>query len=615
MGKQNWWERRSAADDGDFDDDADWLDDFDFDDFEGEDTTVDSIWGRYAVRSNTDTEKVVNALKIVQGFVDTFATGDKPYRVTFDEGVGTAGTDFKSRTVLVSHKPLFDPALTTEQANTVLTAMGCHEASHVRYGRKTAQAIENHPDSRAQRISNCLDDVRIERRFTSDYPGYKGIFDPALEYVATRVSGARDTSRMHDGDLMVAACRYAQHVDWTPETAIERDWWQAWADRWTRTDKVTDHVAGVEEALAHVREIEEQRKAQPKPEPQKGEGEGEGAGQPQDGAEQSEPDAGQGSPANDWSDSVMPECIADGITEAANEGAPRQTMTPEMAQDLVEGDKARVTAPDGTTGEVYWAPGGIARTRKPVGIVRGASQAIRSAFARSRTGHFATTRGTKTGRVDNRSLTRIASSDYRLFNQRTAPSEGRYLVWVLVDCSESMDSYTGYYGSPKAIDQATAVAGAVATASRFLPNVDLHIWGWTDGWKGVGRFGLCRVWKTGDPIANVGYLGSIKKGGTPDKSVVGWAGRAIVKAAQRGQEPVLIVASDGQGSMRTSETVDAIRKTGVRVVSVAIGAYVREDQQEAMYGPKNYIPWGGSIGAAAKPLGELIARVASGRYC
>lgn len=569
MSKRDWWSRRDADDDRDG-----WLDDFDFDDWGSARDDVGSLWGRYAVAPRDDVAKVVESLRVVQGFVDTFATGDRPYRVTFDESVGTAGTDFINRQVVISHKPLFDPTITTDEANTVLTAMACHEASHVRYGLKTAQAARKIKDPLAAMVSNILDDVRIERRFVRDYPGYSAIFAPAIAYVA-RSSDTVDTSAMNQKQLMIAGVRYSDHVVWNDQTDAERQWWASWAERWTRTDDVKDHVAGVQEGLDHLTD--------PREEPT------------EVGAVDGQVDG-------------LPTCYADGIGQAADADGQTAPYTSEEAQRLVENDKARVSI-DGSgynDGEVYWAPGGVIRRKpEPPKAVRGASSAIRAAFARSRTGHFATDRGKRSGHLDSTSLSRIARDDYRIFSKRTAPSEGRYLVWLMVDCSGSMG------GQP--VEDATAVASSLAAASRHLPNVELDIWGWTSGWKGIGAWGAVRVWHTGDPLVNVGYLPVVRRGGTPDKEVVTWAAKAIRKSARRDQQPVLIIASDGAGSMYGDPSVvDEARRRGVRVVSVALGGAL-EEYQEMVYGPHGYVPWAGSIAATAKPLGELVARVAAGR--
>lgn len=618
MSKRNWWERDNDLDSDDADDaEGGWLDDFAFDDADDDADFVGSIWGKYGGSTGAGLgERIVAAQKLVQGFVNTFATGDsRGYRVAFDKDIRTAGTDFDSKVILISHAPLEDPTISTDEANTVLTAMAAHESSHVRYGRKTAAGVRREfpGDATAAKVSNILDDVRIERRFAADYPGYANVFVPALAYVAKSsapdakdVGDGLDTSTMGPLNLMVAGVRYADHVRWTAETVVEREWWSDWSDRWTATDSVRDHVSGVREGLDHLAErVEEQkRRKATNPGPTCGPtGPGGNGGEPTD-----EPPTGQTTgtvepsetPAETEPEEIeLPICFAEEIERIAAENGATNVIDDATAQEMVEQGKALAQAPSGNTGEVYWSPRGVARGRKAVAPSGSAAASIRAAFARQRTGHYAVQKGLRSGRLDNRSITRIASTDDRLFAKRTAPSEGRYLVWLMVDCSGSMS------GHP--MDDAIAVSSALAAASRLLPNVRLNIWGWTNGAKLGMAWGATRVWSTGDPISNVGYLGGIRMGGTPDRDVLDWTVSAIRKQTAPGEKPMILMASDGAGNLYGSDLVDAARRSGVEVVSVALG-YLSEKHQSDVYGPKGYIPWGGSISATAKPLGDLIGR-------
>src|SRR6185436_17952288 len=97
--QRDWWTRPEPTDRPDRDDS--WLDeDFDFAD---DRATVSSLWGRYVPRTTVGESamvRIVQAQRLVQGFVDAFATGDsKRYVVTFDENVKTAGTDFRGKRV------------------------------------------------------------------------------------------------------------------------------------------------------------------------------------------------------------------------------------------------------------------------------------------------------------------------------------------------------------------------------------------------------------------------------------------------------------------------------------------------------------------------------------
>jgi hypothetical protein len=649
MVSNDWWKSTSAADDGSVRTETDsWLDDFDFDEYDADDEGdfVGGLWNRYGTRSTDSAIRVSQALRLVQGFVDTFATGDRPYRVTFDENVVTAGTDFVGRSIVISHAPLFDSTIDSATAELVLTAMAAHESSHVRYGRKTSAAVRKEwmhsPDlPRAMRVSNILDDVRIERRYVADYPGYSHVFAPAIRYVAEsglRKSGASAyvARRLDPISVLVGAVRYPDFVDWTDRETI-RDRWTEWSTRGTVNDRVATHVDAVREALAMLDEPTPEDEPQQAETPDQSDDEsaetGESSGQqdeqvpqtesPESGDREGESEqatsGGSGEQEPEGTESLgIPECFADGVSAAAETNDESATaMGSDEAQQAAEAAKALVeTGADDdygpVRGEVYWGPGGIAKRRRDVRHDGSASAAIRAAFARSRTGHYATSRNLKSGRVDSRSLSRIASSDYRLFAKRTAPSEGRYSVWLMVDCSRSMSGFP--------IANAASVASALAAASRSIPNMRLSIWGWTTafrfGWDSSGagaRFGAVRVWSTGDPIANVGYLPSVPMGGTPDAETLRWAARAIVAESRPGETPVILLASDGQGTLAAQpELIESVRRSGVEVVSVALGT-LNPKTQESMYGARGFLPWNGSIRAMARPLGDLLARVVTGR--
>lgn len=657
MINRDLYKTTSAADDGSIELDEDgaevvwldekqqsstsWLDDFDFEDYLDDEPTdrIGGLWSRYGASGTTDrSERVIAAQKLVQGFVDTFATGDLRYIVTFDESIRTAGTDFGARKVVISHKPLFDPTLSADEANTILTAMGCHEASHVRYGRATAAAAKPliAQDRRAATLSNVLDDYRIERRFVADYPGFQGVFEPATAYVArTTLGGATRISatELAPIDMVISAVLYTKYVDWTPETAAERDWWLDWAARWSKTDRGSDHVKGVREGLDRLNRLESEQSGQPdgsggqqpeQPEqPEQDEQSGSG-GQPsaestengaaENGATGGAPDGGRGASqeATFPVEPIFPVCAADGI-EAAADAHGASTMSDQDAQILVTASRSLVYEPiTKRRGEIYYSPAGIVRGRARVETSRSATAAIRAAFARSRTGHFATERGMRSGRLDNRSLPRIASTDTRLFAKRTAPSEGRYLVWLMVDCSGSMAGLR--------VADAATVALTLASAVRFLPNVTLDVWGWRSEIRQIAAsFAAVRVYHSGETLENIGLLQRLARGGTPDAEALAWAAGAISKAAGRDVTPVIIMTSDGVGTLqydvrRTRGTFvsDLSRKYGVKIVSVAFGELDSAFQRET-YGERGYIDWRGSITATAKPLGELVARIATGR--
>jgi hypothetical protein len=197
--------------------DLESLEDYDSDDFEDDDGAKDAdaaaargrnayvagLWSRYGMSEQAASQesKIIQAHKMVQGFVDTFAT-DGRYRVTFDPGISTAGTDLIGHRIVITPAPLFDKNLPADKAAVILTAMATHEICHPRYGRSTAAAVRRiFGNKRApSTLSNLLDDVRIERRFADDYPGYADVFRPMLEGRRREATDVRPREPRHHGD-------------------------------------------------------------------------------------------------------------------------------------------------------------------------------------------------------------------------------------------------------------------------------------------------------------------------------------------------------------------------------------------------------------------------------
>ncbi len=197
-------------------------------------------------------------------------------------------------------------------------------------------------------------------------------------------------------------------------------------------------------------------------------------------------------------------------------------------------------------------------------------------------------------------------------------------------------------GSPSR--DAANLAASVALAVRHIPNVTLDVWAWTSGIRVAGaQFSAIRIYADGEPIDKIADVSILPQGGTPDNLVLSWAAREIRKQCRPDETPVLLMASDGSGGLATEafyrdpnqrknwertmtpeeidkfigdkvgkDRVAAARKSGVKVLSVAIGDLDIENQ-DRIYGEGNHLPWRGSIKKMAKPLGDLLAKVASNR--
>lgn len=660
----------------------DELDDFDSEDFwrpsrRASADYLDDMWGRWMPGERTTRAKreddIIIAHGMVTSFVNSFSRDGRRYQIIFDPNMTTAGTDMETDRVLVTTGPLLDENLTAQQAGRILTGLAVHEISHPRYGRGTHDAVKRaFPRSRsAARISNLLDDVRIEQRFMDDYPGYAGVFEPTLEYVSkglvARNGGKPFQPRMTDQlNIMSAAIRYESSTDWSdPDCATERDWWKDWAKRWGKEDAPRRHVEAVREALRHIAtikvklELENEAKANGDSQESDAAGDsgtkGEDSGGEDDDTTDEAGDSGgdekidadgldgsggssQEGPSDSDVEQGVSELSDDALGDAADEGentpmsqqmptcggrqsveqAAKQqgvdafdiTQAQKKAQEAVE--EAEFYEDDGMGGKID-----VARSMKQ--LIHGATYArfsrnfsksdvasryIRDALIASRTGHENTAHYQKRGRLDHRALHRVTMNDFRLFDRKSAESPGRYLVWMLMDRSGSMDGWDSVY-------QAQVVT-AIADAAKHVPTIRAAAWAWSDAFRKKNgysyRAGTALVWQSGQPTSEIMKSIDLPSGGTPDSQIMSWAWRAIKREARPSETPVILMCSDGWGASNLGQVIEEARQHGVLVYSVAFGRLDVKSQTER-FGRNGFVPWQGSIIATARPLAKLIARI------
>lgn len=663
------------------------LDDFDSPDFwrprrSASHDYLDDMWGRFGFRRGaSQDEDILVATDMVQSFLNSFAR-DGRYVATFNPHMQTAGTNLVERKVTLTPAPILDRNITPETAGRILTALAVHEISHPRYGHDTHEAAQRaYPRSAsAATISNLLDDLRIENRFVEDYPGYSGIFQPALDYITDGVMTKNGGKvKLDYGDqinVATMATRYERAVDWTGMES-ELAWWKAWAKRWSKHDSPRKHVEAIREALRHIvtvkvkLEVEKEREAAERDaredsdqrsddEPvedddgagsdedmdraeEDSEGDGdedesidaEGEDGEGDAPEETSEDGAQ-SVGDDDADSAIQQAIDglpdDELGDAADEDPQRSKAPQCTGRGAVESaaveqgvdqqeindarDEAEQVIQDAKNYEDDGVGGRVDVARSTRGLPHPyswsqrfvksdlASRFIRDALMRSRTGHTAVAHYQKRGRLDQQAMHRLASHDFRLFDRKTKESPGRFLFWVMVDRSGSMD------GMPSV--QTAQVATAIADASRHVKTMRMAVWAWTDSFRNLrAGSGAAKVWQTGQPTSDIAKMADLKSGGTPDAAVLSWAHRAIRRDLKGSEQPVIIFCSDGWGSSRLGEVVNEARKAGVKVISVAIGGAIDAKSQEQRFGPNGYVTWQGDIVRTAKPLSKLIARIVS----
>lgn len=322
-------------------------------------------------------------------------------------------------------------------------------------------------------------------------------------------------------------------------------------------------------------------------------------------------------------DKLFPDCVADGVTKLDDDKSQR-AMAEKALREQEEIDKTEYGSV-----AVYRSTKGLLQTTKQLASGYGyyveptasshAAAAIRNAILRSRTGTSAIERYQKRGKLDGKSLVKVSMGDARLFKRSIAPDPGKYLIRVTVDVSGSM------MGQP--IADAAAVARALADASMGTPSVRLEVWAWSNPFAKEHQYytrgggynnsrpdaGIVKVWSRQMPTSSVFDMTKLPMGGTPDATILEWSWRNILKDTRSGEQPVLLMCSDGMGDYRLPDVITRARKHGVDVKSVALGQYMTEDEQLERYGKGNYVPWAGSIEATARPLADMILRMVTGR--
>jgi len=248
-------------------------------------------WGlHYGLGARSCDERVLEALNTVL----ESTVSERGYRLRFIDG-GTAYTTFADKVIAVTAKPVEHLAGRPGEAFAVLAAMVCHEVGHVWYTQDLMPALEarwpaSDPDRNvAFRVSNVLEDVRLERRFVERLPGWKGVFHVALSYLSHETGNrapGEPTNASEALNVWLAAQRYRRYCQWPSPLGTRTAEAFALADECDAaiTDDPAGHVALVERVLGWLYTFP---KAPRQPDP---DGPGGSTPQPTDG--QPDPDGG-----------------------------------------------------------------------------------------------------------------------------------------------------------------------------------------------------------------------------------------------------------------------------------------------------------------------------------
>lgn len=668
------WDEGSERDDfalEDFDsEDLDWNDSDEGDDY------ISDMWGNYGFRQGgtfrSQADDLVVAYGMVKTIVKVFTKPGETYVIVFDPKAKTAASDMRVRKIMLTSAPVLDPSLTAKKAGLILTALACHEVAHFRYGKMTNAAVRRRFGDRRlpNLISNVLDDVRIERRFVHEFPGYAGVFDPLLEYVASYPDAPRVLSMSIDPlTFMIGAVRYDKWKTYTPDSLAERDWWRKWADRWAKEDSPTRHVAGVREALDHIN-LNRAKNVTPKQPliPVKSDAQGVDIDSDlddlfgKDDAEDTQESAGERTERPQETDEEREARSKPSVQVSINEGAHQkpEDMSDEDAV-IAASEEVMEKRGDGWVGSDLPAEtdeSAVSKAGRVEGVKAAEEERLNSQATRiimeseeKEDGIWVTRnrRGTVKARKQDNYYGWGGRHGDKVKRSGVA---ARYVKEAFLRARISHKGVTRYQKrghldshalhrvpggdircferrtapSPQnalifmlidcsgsmgeSVADAASVAWAFAEASQHMNNLRLQVWAWTDNIvKDRPGPGAARFWSDGEPLVRLKDLADVNQGGTPDGPTMRWARKQILKELRAGEKGIILMLSDGAGYVSTmiNEVTEA-RSNGLDVKGIAIGSSMRERDLKQIYGPLGYVTWQGSIEATAKPMAKLITR-------
>ena len=252
-----------------------------------------------------------------------------------------------------------------------------------------------------------------------------------------------------------------------------------------------------------------------------------------------------------------------------------------------------------------------------------------SIIAAQRRGHARPVYGRTSGHIDHRNLWKASTGDNRVFSKPGAASPTRIRLVVLMDLSGSMT------GDPAT--KAAQMCWDLICAAVQVPTVTLEVWGHTTGmYVGTGEVApdgvdgcqhgsafikLVELWKHGYKVKDFWEaIVANDFGGTEDGWVQQTLAHDVEQRLQPGERMVLVIVSDGEpayqegGMEHTIEhghvrgVVNAIRRRGHAVISVACSDELRRLVQANMYGDGNVVEYTYDTNVLTQNIARVIGR-------
>lgn len=549
-------------------------------------------------------DRSVPLMQVDWAAVDDSPAGSKSY------------TDFQRGQIKLNPLPILDTAIGHGQALDICVGLGLHEASHSQESRDRYKYLvrrepiepvdEGYPPRTSERLRetlkgsvrevpafapmriaaylwNLVEDVRIEKATSRNWPGFAPYFEAVLDWMWTQMRSHHELPTEYKPDLtsrmrtVFLACRYPARF--SPEDGpgaamliSEVEWWQAWQHDYL-TDAV-DTPTTIQRGLDHLAEDEETAKEI----------------EDHKAAEKAEREAGEKVRAQ--IERLIREGVGGYSVCAMDEGEviPLDDETAEAVRQLVrEGLVEHKTIVTGSG--VSLAPVTIRRPeetgasrRAYVGRPAAQTEAMRAALVFRDESPAHDIKLLKAGQMDDAELYRWAMDDTRVFSERIVEAKPEAFLGLLVDISGSM--------AGRKLQIAQRLAQTFVWATHDAEGVETAVWAHTADLDRDPSAEVYRIWAKGDPLSRLGLLGSLDNANNRDGQAIEVVAAAMAEVPQ--PEKVLVVLSDGipsgdgygrQPAMaHVRSVVRWAASRGVRVIQVAIDPHdIRPDEQAQMY--------------------------------
>ena len=569
------------------------------------DSYFKSMWkgfgfGAKGYGSETSTE-LATALGFVQTLIQAVRTKPGRYQVQFatedSRERPSSYTDFAHQVIMISPQAALDKKIDTDKRIRITTGWALHESAH------TEDTIDRwpvlfkptllKPPQIGSLLLNIAEDVRIEQRMGTRFPGFADYFEDSRLYLWDIGGDKKDIGVMPD-DLQKMMSFIIRTIRWPdklePELASDEakeefEWWKAWHATYDTLSKNPDIRMHLEKALNRL-------SAMFRPEMEKMIAEGEAA-EKAAGRVESEIRQAIGTLVKKFrEDGKLPD-------SCASPSSKKDVLSTEVAKEVErklgeewEIEKKEEHAPD---------DGGVGNyeilVRKPIFDERARyeedkgpmARRLRSAFVLRPARPEYADRLLRQGQVDDDELWRWGVGDFRVFEQKIRESAPDTDITLLVDESGSMGG--------ERMATAKRLAQLMLACLADMGGVNLKVRGHT-GQSGDFPTGVVidRIWEPGDDQRRIGLLEA------DAQNMDGYAIQWCVRELQEGRgdtQKILIVIADGEpyghgyngihAMNHVRSVVTKAEQNGVYVIQLGVGYSLSEAGQKRMF--NHYIPY------------------------